>query len=651
MDALLQKLGDAARSQKLLDSAFKNIVELLRTDELPQWISGTLTELIQQDHWSELNDRFFKPIEFGTAGMRGRCVGKVTTTFEKKKDTYLHAAVGTTCMNDLNVIIATLGLFKYCKAYLETTGDFPKRPSLVIAHDTRFFSQHFCELVASTWSQLGGDTYTFTGPRSTPQLSFSVRFLKTIAGVMITASHNPFYDNGYKVYFLDGAQINQAHAQGITQCIQAVTYMEALKFLDKDLRHVFTLPPRMDEIYLKTCQSAVLDKPLFDSMKRSKIIYTPLHGTGSVCVLPLLKSFGWDLLPVTSQMKMDGAFPTVKSPNPDNLETLTLALEEAKRLNADGIIATDPDGDRMSVMLKNSKQEWSLLNGNTIAVLLAAYRLQAMKKLGLLPEDLRRVALIKSFVTTPLLKVFAEKNGMKIIETHTGFKWIGEKLLDYECLLKEHLWNTKGLVLDYTQCDYEARKTLMLKESTFFFLGAEESCGFLANDAIRDKDANAATLMFCEVIAYLKSKGRSFSDYLDEIYAAYGYFKEDLLSFSFEGAEGLHTIQRLMASYRQEKPEHINGIRVSETIDFLNKGQKDADGKDIPPADFIVIQLLDGCTIAIRPSGTEPKLKMYLFGHEELTDNKNLDTVKSNVLERIASLKEWLRADIQQRAR
>ena len=651
-DRILGILQDALKARKLLETSCGNIIALLNTQGLPEWVLGALEALITGENWDELNNRFFKSIEFGTAGMRGRTIGELPTEAEKEGENYLHAAIGSTCMNDFNVIIATIGLFNYCKFYQDTDCEFPKRPSLVIAHDMRYFSRYFCELTATVWSKLGGDVYIFDGPRSTPQLSFSVRYLKASAGVMITASHNPYFDNGYKVYFDDGAQINEMHAHKIMQEIQKLSYADALKFLEVDLREVHTLSPFLDSVYLECCQESILDVALFKTMKQTKIVYTPLHGTGSVCILPLMKNYEWDVCSVDSQLVMDSAFPTVKSPNPDNLETLQLALDKAKAVGADGIIATDPDGDRMSAMLKDRKGNWCLLNGNTIAVLLAEYRLSAMQKLDLLPKDTSNLAVIKSFVTTPLLKSFAEKNGFKCIETHTGFKWIGEKLKDYEAVATEKLLRSRGVCLDYARCSYKARRNIMLKNSTFFFLGAEESCGFLANDAVRDKDANAATLMFCEFVAYLRAHELSFTDYLDEIYAKYGYFKEDLLSFTFGGAEGFAKIKQLMSSYRNNMPKRMNDSRVLSVTDFSKQEARiDADGKPIPASNFILVHLLNGCSIAIRPSGTEPKLKMYLFGQSDVQNSDDLSEIKEEVGDRLESLKEWLKQDVAERSK
>lgn len=654
MEALIGRLQKAFNENQLLKSTIENILEFIRTNHLPTFALDSVEELVNKEAWEELNNRFFKRIDFGTAGMRGRIIGGISTNaeYDAEEKIYLRSAIGCNCLNDFNIIAATIGLFNYCKSYLETSCEFQCRPGVVVAYDSRYFSKHFCELVASTWSILGGDAYIFDGPRSTPQLSFSVRYLKTTTGVMITASHNPFFDNGFKVYFEDGAQINEVHAHGIMRQIQQVNYSEVLDFLEKDFRRIFHLSPLLDEAYLDCVQESILDRLLFRKLRGTKVVYTPMHGTGSVCIVPLMKIFEWDLRPVEEQMKMDGGFPTVKLPNPDNKESLALAIERANACGAEVIIATDPDGDRMSACLRDN-DNWCLLNGNTIAIMLAEYRLQTWKRLELITEkDLSKLAVIKSFVTTPLLKSFATKNGLKLIETHTGFKWIGEKLNDYEKEVSERLLRLRGLKIDYIRCRYQARKDLMLRYSTFLLLAAEESCGFLANDAVRDKDANAAMLMFCEMIAYFRTKEISFKDYLDEIYCKYGYFNEDLLSFTFEGAEGVDKIQRLMASYRSNSPKRIAESRVLSVQDFKAKSQfVDADGKAISPADFIIIRMLNGCSVAIRPSGTEPKLKLYLYVQAEIEEGDALAQVKKDADKKLEALKLWLQEDIAERMR
>ncbi|MDR0393133.1 MAG: phospho-sugar mutase [Puniceicoccales bacterium] len=653
MNATFDQLQQAVRAGKLLESTLNNIVYYLNVQQLPDWFTLSLEELVAQRQWAELDDRFFKCIEFGTAGMRGRTIGNYATTAEKKEHNhYVHAAIGSNCMNDFNVIKATLGLFKYCRIYIEETLEFPRRPSLVVAHDMRYFSRHFCELIASNWSQLGGDVYVFDGPRSTPQLSFSIRYLGVTAGIMITASHNPFYDNGYKVYLQDGAQVCDAHAKGITRCIEQVSLQETLPFLTKDIRQVFCLSPLNDEAYLECVQEVLLDVDVLKIYK-PKVVYTPLHGTGSVSILPLLKNFEWNVHCVDAQLKMDPAFPTIQFPNPEHKEALKMALDLAQEIDADAVIATDPDGDRMGVALKNDQKEWCVLSGNTLAVLLAEYRISKMICLGILPrkqEKRRNAALIKSFVTTPMLKAIGDYHGLKTVETLTGFKWIGAKLNDYEIELKQRIRKMQGLGLDYNQTSFKKRKDLLLQHATFYIFGGEESYGYLANDRVRDKDANAAALMFCEFLAYLKSKEINFSDYLDEMYCKYGYFQEDLLSFSFEGAAGFSTMQKLLTSYRQDMPKRINNIRVLSVTDFSREGHhKDCDGKIIAAANFLIIKLIDGFSVAVRGSGTEPKVKIYLLGQSEVEHEDLLPHIKQDVAQRLRQLKEFLREDVAKR--
>ena len=649
VETLVQALQTAAEKKLLTDATVENATEFLCTRNLPIWAIASVSELVQNEQWEELNNRFYKSLTFGTAGIRGRTVGTVPTKVEKQGATYIRAAVGSACMNDFNVISVTLALFKYCEKTLRTNGEFPTNPRLVIAYDSRHFSEHFCELTASVWSACGGDVYCFDSPRSTPQLSFSVRWLKATAGVMITASHNPFYDNGYKVYGPDGAQIDEAQAAAVTRELQTVALIDTLPYLDVFYtENVFYLSQKADDAYMNTCRDVLINPQQFRERKETRIVYTPLHGTGSVCILPLLKGFEWEPHVVAEQLPMDGAFPTVTSPNPDNRETLALALRDAERTDADAVIATDPDGDRMSMMMKDNNGQWQLLNGNTIAILLAEYRYTHLAK----TQPTEHLAILKSYVTTPLLNAFAEKNGLKCVETHTGFKWIGAKLQKYEKQAEETLFRTEGLYLDYKNCTYEARCRLLGKYSTILLLGAEESCGFLANDAVRDKDANAATLMACELVAYLKSESLTFEDYLDKIYRKYGYFKEDLLSFTFEGAAGMGKITTLMRSYRQNPPKNFGGAQVVESIDFLDtKNLKDADGDAVPPSNFMKFRLENGCTVAVRPSGTEPKIKFYLFGEKKIGEDDDLNRIKRDIAERMTALKDLLKSDVVERTK
>lgn len=638
---------EALHNHQLSSSAAQFICQFLAMPGLPNWALDSLRELIEQQQWHELNERFFKIIAFGTAGMRGRTIGSISTSAEKSGNTYQHAAVGTYCINDFNIIRATLGLFAYCKHHFS---DYPRPPSLVISYDSRYFSKHFCELTASTWLKLGGIVYIFNGPRSTPQLSFSVRYLRATAGVMITASHNPFHDNGYKVYLEDGAQINGSCAEDIIKSIEQVPYEATPPFLTPSIDGCFYIPENVEQAYRETCKSVLLDTQLLaDKSCAPQVVYTPLHGTGSVCIMPLMKELSRSFQIVESQKAFNGAFPNLTTLDPSNPNALTVALEEAKKSQADGIIATDPDGDRMAMMLKDAQGQWQLLSGNTIAVLLAEYRLTTLMKLGRIPSKGAKLAIIKSFVTTPLLEAIANANGIRCINTHTGFKWIGGKLLRYEQQWLQHGRATQGIQIDYMRCTPEARFNNLLRYSTALLLSAEESGGFLANDAVRDKDGNAAALMAYELIAFLKREGITFSDYLHNIYRKYGYFKEALLSHTFEGSEGMASIQALMHSYRQQPPVTIAQQAVQETIDYLNEhNASDEDGEQVPKADFIRFRLANNFEVAVRPSGTEPKIKWYLFGTAPV-NNGDVSAAQQSVKEQLEAIKTAIEQNIQRR--
>ncbi len=654
MQKTIEAIQNANNEKKLLNSSTDNLIFWLNSGVLAPWAIESLHELVSKGDWEELNNRFYKKIEFGTAGMRGRTIGEKATSIEKgssKDHDYQYPAVGSACLNDFNVIWATMGLFRYCKRYLEDETEFFQRPRLVIAHDTRYFSKHFCECAASAWAQMGGDAYIFDGPRSTPQLSFSVRHLQAIAGIVITASHNPFYDNGYKVYFKDGAQVCDPHAKGIIKDIYQVDFSEIKPFLVKDLANVNILSPLTDEAYMECVREVVLDEDCLKTYK-PKTVFTPLHGTGAVSTLPLLAQIEWDIHCVEKQMLQDSAFPTVKQPNPEYKETLTLGIEKADKIGAKVVIATDPDADRMGVAVKTEKNEWVALTGNMIAVLLAEYRISTMIRLKWLPrkkEKRGNATLIKTFVTTPMIEAIAKEYGLKLVETLTGFKWIGAKLADYEEALKERLRKTQGVALDYDRTTVKKRKDLHLRHSTFYVFGGEESYGYLANDRVRDKDANASVLMFCEFLAYLKSREMPLSDYLDDLYCRYGYFAEDLLNLYYEGATGVEKIKKLLNSYRANPPKRLNEIRVVSFTDFSKGEVRDVDGKLIPPQEFYLIKLLDGSSVAIRGSGTEPKLKFYLFGHQEVENPDKLRAVKETMQAKLKALKDFLKADAESR--
>ena len=408
----IDQIRTAEREKKLLRPAAENLKSWLEGKFLPQWAVDSLEELVASEAWEELNDRFYKNIQFGTGGMRGRTIGRVTTSVEKGAvsplGTPAYPAVGVSTLNDFNIIRATIGLFRYCKNYLSEQQRSSQNPRLVIAYDVRYFSRHFCEIAASTWTRLGAEAMIFDAPRSTPQLSFSVRHLHATAGIVITASHNPPHDNGFKVYFEDGAQVVPPHDRGIIDQVDKVAWEEVSAFLEKKLDAVVTLPTEVDRAYLDVLEENVLDPDLLKAA-RPKVVFTSIHGTGGVMSIPLLQRFGVDVESVSEQEDMDPRFPTVQSPNPENAEALSLAIEKALAVGADVVLATDPDGDRLGVAVRGESNDMELLTGNMIGALLAEYRICKFKELGIIPADgTRRAALIKTFVTTPLQTVIAE---------------------------------------------------------------------------------------------------------------------------------------------------------------------------------------------------------------------------------------------------
>jgi phosphoglucomutase len=523
-------------------------------------------------------------------------------------------------------------------------------PRLVIAHDVRHFSRYFCELTASTWIRLGGEALIFDGPRSTPQLSFTVRNKKATAGIVITASHNPAHDNGYKVYFEDGAQVVFPHAEGIINEVYQVKMDKTPEFLDIELSAVEMMGEQEDAAYRRALMENLLDPSVFKKAS-PKIVFSPIHGTGGISAPPALESAGLKVDTVAEQMVQDGRFPTVKSPNPENAEALNMAIEQARETGADIVMATDPDADRMGVAVRNEEGEIVLLSGNMIGSLLAAFRIEKMKALGILPEaGTHNAALIKTFVTTPLQAAIARKNGLKVIDTLTGFKWIGEKLLHYEETLKEKLLAEEGRVFDYDNAPLEERRRLLLKYSTYYVFGGEESYGYMASDLVRDKDANAAVLMFAEMAATLQVEGKTILDYLDEVYLRYGYYLEDVINIYYEGASGSTKIANILKSYRKEPPSEIAGFSVTGWKDFGVQTLHDADGEEIPKQDFYFIELDNGYSYAARGSGTEPKIKFYIFAQEEVTQPGDLAPAKERAARTIEKIKQAIDADARTRA-
>ena len=509
MQAAVQNetLTRALTDGRLMESASQNIHGLLNgaTDGL---YARVVDELIAGEHWSELNDRFYKTLAFGTGGLRGRTIGKVVTRAERGDAPNdlppQFPCVGTNAMNFYNVERATRGLVAYLHEWFAKQS-LGGKPKIVIAHDTRFFSKEFTALAARVAAENGAHACIFDGPRSTPELSFAVRHLRANAGVVITASHNPPHDNGYKVYFDDGAQVVEPHASGIIAKVNAIIG-ETYEMYDPR-GEVITLGSDIDEAYMKRVESLILDPELVRSARDLRIVFTPIHGTGGVIIKPMLERLGFRFSVVPEQDRFDGAFPTVKSPNPENAEALKLGVELATKENADLVIATDPDCDRMGVAVRTASGEMKLLTGNQIGSLIAYYRTKTLFDLGVLnKENASRGVIIKTFVTTDLQKAIAEHYGLRCVETLTGFKYIGAKLGRYERALPN------DIRAKYRDMSEEETRAARLTSSSFYIFGGEESYGYSGADFTRDKDANGAVIMFCEVAAYAKSRGLTLED-------------------------------------------------------------------------------------------------------------------------------------------
>lgn len=638
MNDLSESLAAAAESGKLLEAARQNI-ELLLAGAATNLPLNSVKELVEEGDFSELNDRFFKKLAFGTGGLRGRTIGRKVTGVEQgaggPNDRPEFPCVGTATMNYYNVSRAVRGMVAYVKGFVEEG----KRPTLVFAHDTRHFSKNFADFCAKISADLGCDAYVFEGPRSTPQLSFAVRQLRADAGVVITASHNPAHDCGFKAYFNDGGQIVEPQASAIIDEVNSIT---SERYDAADERgEVKTLGEEFDAEYVELLKTLVLRPELLEKSP-AKMVFTNLHGTGGHINVPMLRGLGFEVLTVPEQDIQDGRFPTVDSPNPENGPALKMAIDLANTSGAEIVIGTDPDADRMGVAVRNKEGEMVLLSGNQIGSLMAWYRLKTCFDLGWLTNANRtRGVLVKTFVTTELQTAIANAFGVSVVDTLTGFKYIAAKLKKYEVAIPA---DKKG---NYRSLTQEQTRALRLEFSRFFVFGGEESYGYLGSDAVRDKDANGATLMFAEVAAYAKSEGKTLVELLDEIYSEYGYFLEIGKSLTMEGADGAAKIQALAGDYAKNPPEEVDGSEVIRFRDFSAQDIYDQEGDLLPKEKMLFFDLEDGRSFAVRPSGTEPKIKYYLFGKAEVKGD--LPAAKAKVKEGLEGLWKWIEEDAKGR--
>jgi phosphoglucomutase len=652
VEELNSRIERAAGRGQLLESTAKNIRTLLAGATTDFYVNS-VSQLADSCEWSELNDRFYQTLAFGTGGLRGRTIGKIVTTAERgnarEDERPQFPCVGTNAMNFFNINRATRGLVAYLQDWNERQ-KISAKPKIVIAHDPRFFSKEFAELAAKVAAENGCDAFVFDGPRSVPELSFAVRHLHASAGIVITASHNPPHDNGYKVYFEDGAQVIEPHASGIIAKVNAISAESFTPPPKEQQGKVTAIGKNIDQAYMRRLETLILDPRMIREAKSLRIIYTPLHGTGSVIIKPMLTRLGFNFQVVPEQDCFDGRFPTVKSPNPEYGEALTMAINLAEKENADLVAATDPDCDRMGVAGRTKDGKMKLVTGNQIGSLLAWYRIKTLFDKGVLKnENASRTVIVKTFVTTDLQNAIADYYGVRCVETLTGFKYIGAKLAKYEREIPEQLRRS------YADLAENETRRLRLAHSSFYIYGGEESYGYSGADFVRDKDGNGAVIMFCEVAAYAKSRGQTVDQLLDEIYAQFGYFAEKTSSLVFEGAEGANRIATLMKSYALDPVREILGSRVATIKNFETDEIRDVEGDLIPKTKMLMFGLEGGTRITVRPSGTEPKIKYYLFAHRQPESEKftgaELDRIKAEVEKQLEDLWNWLRKDAESRLR
>jgi phosphoglucomutase len=552
-----------------LDMNVENNINRWLTDNYDEDIKSEIRQLIADGNTTELTDAFYKDLEFGTGGLRGIM------------------GAGSNRVNKYTLGAATQGLSNYLK------NQYPNiQVKVVIAHDNRNNSSLFAKVVADVFSANGIYVYFFEGLRPTPELSYAIRQLGCQSGVMLTASHNPKEYNGYKAYGSDGGQLVAPHDEAVMGEVDKIKNISAINF-DGVSSNIEYIGSEMDEKYLNDLVKLSLSKDAITRQKDLKIVFSPIHGTGGVSVPPALRKYGFEnVILVEEQMLVDGNFPTVIYPNPEEAEALTLALNKAKDVDADIVMATDPDADRVGLAIKNDKNEFILLNGNQALCLLIDYMLTAWEKSGKLTGN---EYVVKTIVTSYMIDKMAKSKNVECLNVLTGFKYIGEIMTQRE-----------------------GKKT--------FIAGGEESYGYLVGEHARDKDAVLACCMFAELAAFYKDQGRSLYDVLLDLYVKYGFYKEKLISITKKGKSGADDIKAMMEKYRNQTPSILGGTKVVMLKDYKNKISKnmitgETEPIDLPSSNVLQFFTEDGSIISARPSGTEPKIKFYC-SVKSLLDNK-----------------------------
>jgi phosphoglucomutase len=570
-----------------------NIMDAAIQERINAWVNGNYDQATkdaikksQQENPDELADAFYQNLEFGTGGLRGIM------------------GIGTNRINKYTIGMATQGFANYLK---KTYGD--EEVKLAIAHDSRNNSRFFAETTAKVFAANGFKVFLFEALRPTPELSFAIRTLGCKGGVVCTASHNPKEYNGYKAYWNDGGQLVPPHDKNVIKEVEAIKDVNEVKWEGQG-GNITLIGTEMDAKYIDMVKELSVYPDVITKQHDLKIVYTPIHGTGIMLVPETLKRFGFTNVTIVSeQVTPNGNFPTVNYPNPEEAETMSIGLKKAKELDADILLGTDPDADRVGIGVKNHKGEWVLMNGNQTAVLAFSYMMEARKAKGIAqPDDM----VITTIVTTEMINEVAKQNDVACYNVLTGFKWIAEKI-----------------------------KELDGKKN--YVIGGEESFGLMIGNQIRDKDAVSAVALMCEMAAYEKNQGKTLFDKMIELYIKYGFYYENLISITKKGMNGQKEIADMMEGYRSNPPKTISGTQVTTLLDYqLQKGTNLATGEtwtiDLPKSNVLQFITADGTKISARPSGTEPKIKFYFSVNTKLEKKEDFDAKFEELENRIKAI-------------
>jgi phosphoglucomutase len=558
-----------------------------------QWLQGdydqqTKNEILQlqKDNPNELVESFYSNLEFGTGGLRGIM------------------GVGTNRINKYTIGMATQGYANYLKQ------SYPGQAvKVAIAHDSRNNSRFFAETAAKVFAANGIRVFLFQSLRPTPELSFAIRHLACQGGVVCTASHNPKEYNGYKAYWNDGGQLVPPHDENVIKEVEKIASIDEVKWSGGE-SNITIIGKEVDEAYISMVKDLSVYPEIIERQHNLCIVYTPIHGTGIKLVPEVLQRFGFSNVHVVDQQATpDGNFPTVKYPNPEEKETMSLGLKKAKEIDADILLGTDPDADRVGIGIKDKNKNWVLMNGNQTAVLAFNYLIEARKAKGIAQSN---DMVVKTIVTTDMIDEIAKQNGINCYNVLTGFKWIAELIKE-----KEKFEN--------------------------YVIGGEESYGMMVGSKIRDKDAVSAVAILCEMAAYEKNKGRSLYDKLIELYVQFGFYKENLISITKKGMNGQKEIADMMEGYRKNPPKTINGSPVVQLLDYETQQGKNLQSGEswsikLPKSNVLQFILADGSKISARPSGTEPKIKFYFSVNAKLENAPAFEKTGAMLEERIEGI-------------